>query len=160
MPKETTKQTRRNTAAKKTKSGPKRGLSAYMCFCKEQRANVIKENPNASFGKEKDDAFFCLIAGGSANEIFFFLPGEIGKKLGEKWKKMTDEEKAVSSYANPTLEQFGAHRFLVRSLTSKWPMKTRSAMKPKSMKRKRPKRTTPRKKRRKRLLKNKPRHRS
>lgn len=87
MPKETTKQTRRNTAAKKTKSGPKRGLSAYMCFCKEQRANVIKENPNASFGKEKDDAFFCLIAGGSANEIFFSCQARLVKSSVKSGRK-------------------------------------------------------------------------
>ncbi|CAO3695849.1 unnamed protein product [Rhizopus microsporus] len=80
MGKETTKVTRkaaakddegkRRTRQKKTTTGPKRGLSAYMFFSQDNREVVKKENPNASFG-------------------------EIGKLLGEKWKNMTDEQKKV-----------------------------------------------------------------
>ncbi|KAI9244976.1 Nhp6bp [Phascolomyces articulosus] len=55
--------------AKKDKSGPKRGLSAYMFFSQENRAQVKEENPDASFGT-------------------------IGKLLGDKWKNMTDDDKA------------------------------------------------------------------
>ncbi|KAL1927345.1 hypothetical protein VTP01DRAFT_3974 [Rhizomucor pusillus] len=55
--------------SKKDKSGPKRGLSAYMFFSQEQRPKVKEENPDANFGA-------------------------IGKILGERWKNMTDEEKA------------------------------------------------------------------
>jgi len=48
---------------KKAGSGaPKKPLSAYMFFAKEQRSIVQGENPNASFG-------------------------ELGKLLGEKWKR-------------------------------------------------------------------------
>ncbi|KAI7883605.1 HMG box protein [Lichtheimia hyalospora FSU 10163] len=55
--------------SKKDKTGPKRGLSAYMFFSQEMRPKVKEENPDASFGT-------------------------LGKILGEKWKAMTDEEKA------------------------------------------------------------------
>ncbi|CEG75993.1 Putative Structure-specific recognition protein 1 [Rhizopus microsporus] len=79
MGKETTKVTRKAAAKdddakkparrqKKTTTGPKRGLSAYMFFSQDNREVVKKENPSASFG-------------------------EIGKLLGEKWKKMTEEQK-------------------------------------------------------------------
>lgn len=36
--------------SKKDKSGPKRGLSAYMFFSQEQRPKVKEENPDANFG--------------------------------------------------------------------------------------------------------------
>lgn len=35
---------------KKDKTGPKRGLSAYMFFSQEMRPKVKEENPDASFG--------------------------------------------------------------------------------------------------------------
>ncbi|KAI9497311.1 high mobility group box domain-containing protein [Zychaea mexicana] len=76
MPKESTKVTKRaakedgkQRRTKKDKTGPKRGLSAYMFFSQEQRATVKEENPDASFGT-------------------------IGKILGNKWSQMTDEQKA------------------------------------------------------------------
>jgi hypothetical protein len=53
----------------KTKRGPS-APSAYIIFCKENRAEVQKENPDATFG-------------------------EMGKLLGAKWASMSDEEKEV-----------------------------------------------------------------
>ena len=58
-------------AGKKTPTKTSKGkkpLSPYMKFCKEQRPKVIKENSKLSFG-------------------------EIGKKLGEMWRGLTDAEK-------------------------------------------------------------------
>ena len=46
----------------------KKAPSAYMNFCKKERAGIVKANPDASFG-------------------------EIGKLLGEKWRGMTDAQK-------------------------------------------------------------------
>ncbi|ORZ01322.1 high mobility group box domain-containing protein [Syncephalastrum racemosum] len=77
MPKESTKVTKRAAKSedgskrktKKDKTGPKRGLSAYMFFSQENRQKVKDEHPDANFGT-------------------------IGKILGEKWKNMTDQEKA------------------------------------------------------------------
>ncbi|KAI8969286.1 high mobility group box domain-containing protein, partial [Mycotypha africana] len=54
--------------SKKDPNAPKRGLSAYMFFSQEKRAEVKADNPDASFG-------------------------QIGKLLGEKWKSMSDEDK-------------------------------------------------------------------
>ncbi|KAI8982413.1 high mobility group box domain-containing protein [Mycotypha africana] len=73
MPKEPTKkradpEDKKKRRAKKDPNAPKRGLSAYMFFSQEKRAEVKAENPEASFG-------------------------QIGKILGEKWKAMSDEEK-------------------------------------------------------------------
>ncbi|KAI7869315.1 high mobility group box domain-containing protein [Spinellus fusiger] len=53
---------------KKDPAAPKRGLSAYMFFSQDQRQVVKEENPEAGFG-------------------------QIGKILGDKWKKMSDAEK-------------------------------------------------------------------
>ncbi|KAI9321336.1 high mobility group box domain-containing protein [Dichotomocladium elegans] len=72
MPKESSKDSKRNASkadGKKDKSGPKRGLSAYMFFSQEMRQTVKEENPDASFGA-------------------------IGRILGEKWKAMSEAEKA------------------------------------------------------------------
>ncbi|KAI8371618.1 Non-histone chromosomal protein 6 [Radiomyces spectabilis] len=74
MPKEATQKTSkrtdrgRNSKPKKDASAPKRGLSAYMFFSQEMRQQVKDENPEAGFG-------------------------QIGKLLGAKWKKMSEEEK-------------------------------------------------------------------
>ncbi|GAN07545.1 non-histone chromosomal protein 6 [Mucor ambiguus] len=70
MPKEVQKVTKRETKkrGKKDPNAPKRGLSAYMFFSQDKRAQVKEENPEASFGT-------------------------LGKLLGEKWKAMSDEEK-------------------------------------------------------------------
>ncbi|KAI7875292.1 hypothetical protein K492DRAFT_136696 [Lichtheimia hyalospora FSU 10163] len=65
MPKETPK---RSAKGEKKKTGPKRSLSAYMFFSQANRQKVKDENPDASFG-------------------------EIGKLLGAKWSKMSEDEK-------------------------------------------------------------------
>ncbi|EAS32643.1 non-histone chromosomal protein 6 [Coccidioides immitis RS] len=72
MPKEkSTRQTKGRRAEKKKKdpNAPKRGLSAYMFFANEQRENVREENPGISFG-------------------------QVGKLLGERWKALSDKQRA------------------------------------------------------------------
>merc|ERR1712200_27607 len=54
--------------AKKDPNAPKRGLSAFMFFAKEERPKVLKDNP--SFG----------------------VP-EVGKELGARWGKLADKKK-------------------------------------------------------------------
>jgi hypothetical protein len=49
--------------------GGKKPLSGFMKFCKEQRPNIMKENPGIEFTK-------------------------VGKKLGEKWRALSDSEKS------------------------------------------------------------------
>lgn len=56
---------------KKGKDGPKRALSAFMIYARDNRMRIIKEN------------------GFTPRDI-----GPIGKKMGELWTKMTDKEKA------------------------------------------------------------------
>ncbi|GAB7324115.1 hypothetical protein MBLNU13_g07499t1 [Cladosporium sp. NU13] len=53
---------------KKDPNQPKRGLSAYMFFANEQRDKVREDNPGIKFG-------------------------EVGKKLGEQWKALSDKQK-------------------------------------------------------------------
>ncbi|EEP82562.1 nonhistone chromosomal protein 6A [Uncinocarpus reesii 1704] len=72
MPKEkTTRQAAKGRRDKKKKdpNAPKRGLSAYMFFANEQRENVREENPGISFG-------------------------QVGKLLGERWKALSDKQRA------------------------------------------------------------------
>lgn len=54
--------------AKAKNTGPKKPLSAYMFFCKDNRALLKQENPTSTFG-------------------------ELGKLLGTKWKEMEDDDK-------------------------------------------------------------------
>ncbi|CAI5459118.1 unnamed protein product [Closterium sp. Yama58-4] len=54
---------------KKDPDAPKRALSGFMYFSQAQREQVKKDNPGIAFG-------------------------DIGKLIGEKWKKMSGEEKA------------------------------------------------------------------
>jgi len=54
---------------KKDPNAPKRGLSAYMFFANEQREKVREDNPGIKFG-------------------------EVGKLLGEKWKALSDKQRA------------------------------------------------------------------
>jgi hypothetical protein len=59
-----------NGGAKKNRTrkvGGKRELSGYMKFCKAMRPEILKENPGIEF---KD----------------------VGKRLGEKWRAMSDSE--------------------------------------------------------------------
>ncbi|KAL2020158.1 hypothetical protein VTK56DRAFT_8682 [Thermocarpiscus australiensis] len=71
MPKEAKSKTGKagKTRAKKDPNAPKRGLSAYMFFANEQRENVRAENPQATFG-------------------------QVGKILGERWKALSDKQRA------------------------------------------------------------------
>jgi len=71
MPKEkTTRKTKvREGKKKKDPNAPKRGLSAYMFFANEQRECVRHENPGITFG-------------------------QVGKALGEKWKNLTEKQRA------------------------------------------------------------------
>jgi ubiquitin len=46
----------------------KREPGPYMIFCKKMRPKVVKENPELTFG-------------------------EVGRKLGEMWRELSDEEK-------------------------------------------------------------------
>jgi hypothetical protein len=55
-------------AAKKVGGKKKRPLSGFMKFSQEHRAKVKEENEGITFG-------------------------QIGKKLGEMWRALTDEEK-------------------------------------------------------------------
>ena len=52
----------------KNKNLPKRGLTAYMFFSKENRALIKEANPDATFG-------------------------DIGKLVGQQWKALTDKQK-------------------------------------------------------------------
>ncbi|KAF1813016.1 nucleosome binding protein [Eremomyces bilateralis CBS 781.70] len=54
---------------KKDPNAPKRGLSAYMFFANDNRDKVREDNPGIKFG-------------------------DVGKALGEKWKELTDKDKA------------------------------------------------------------------
>ncbi|CAI5759276.1 unnamed protein product [Candida verbasci] len=54
---------------KKDPEAPKRSLSAYMFFANENRDIVRAENPGISFG-------------------------QVGKVLGDKWKALSDDDKA------------------------------------------------------------------
>lgn len=54
--------------SKKDKDAPKRPLSAYMFFSRDQRERTKAENPTASFG-------------------------EIGRILGATWKEMSESQK-------------------------------------------------------------------
>ena len=60
-------------AAKKAKvdkkDKPKRAPGPYMLFCKEMRPKIVAANPKFTFG-------------------------EVGKKLGDEWKKLSDAKKA------------------------------------------------------------------
>ncbi|ORY14289.1 high mobility group box domain-containing protein [Clohesyomyces aquaticus] len=76
MPKEKTTRASKGKAAKadggkkkKDPNAPKRGLSAYMFFANEQRDKVREDNPGIKFG-------------------------EVGKMLGEKWKALTEKQRA------------------------------------------------------------------
>ncbi|KAJ1724191.1 Non-histone chromosomal protein 6 [Coemansia erecta] len=62
------KVTRKAKRGKKDPNAPKRALSAYMFFSQAKRTTVKEKNPDASFGN-------------------------IGKLLGDMWKKMSEDEK-------------------------------------------------------------------
>ncbi|KAG5457054.1 MAG: high mobility group box domain-containing protein [Olpidium bornovanus] len=71
MPRAATKKSKEGEVKRKPKkdpNAPKRPLSAYMFYTRDQRDLVRKEHPNATFG-------------------------EMGKILGEKWRNMDDSQK-------------------------------------------------------------------
>ncbi|CAG7851166.1 SubName: Full=NHP6A-Nonhistone chromosomal protein related to mammalian HMG1 {ECO:0000313/EMBL:CCA71859.1} [Serendipita indica DSM 11827] len=67
MPKEA-KPKKEKVTKKKDPHAPKKALSPYMFFTQEWREKIKDENPGIGFG-------------------------EVAKRLGAKWKSMTDEEK-------------------------------------------------------------------
>lgn len=69
-PKKAEKKEKAAKADKGTKV--KRAPSPYINFCSEQRPKLKEANPDAGFG-------------------------ELGKLLGEQWKKLSESEKAVSA---------------------------------------------------------------
>ena len=56
--------------AKRDPLAPKKNLSAFMLFSKENRTKIKEDNPEANFG-------------------------EIGRKVGEAWAKVNDKQKAL-----------------------------------------------------------------
>lgn len=73
MPKEKTtrkaKASKADGKKKKDPNAPKRGLSAYMFFANDMRDKVREENPGIKFG-------------------------EVGKILGERWKALSEKQRA------------------------------------------------------------------
>ena len=67
---------------------PKRGLSAYMFFANDQREVVRDENPGISFGIIY--VYLVWLPSVIADRHF---TGQVGKVLGEKWKKLSDKER-------------------------------------------------------------------
>lgn len=63
--------------AKKDPLAPKKGLSAYMIFAKENRERIKAENPEADFGA-------------------------MGKLIGDAWKSLDETEKAVFTAKSET----------------------------------------------------------
>lgn len=68
---------------------PKRGLSAYMFFANDQRDKVRDDNPGIKFGELR-----LLLRRRRFMLLMRFLPGEVGKLLGEKWKSLNEKQKA------------------------------------------------------------------
>ena len=60
---------KKNKNTTRKQEGGKKKLSGFMKFSKEQRPNIMKENPGIEFT-------------------------QVGKKLGEKWRSLSAAEKA------------------------------------------------------------------
>ena len=71
---------KKKTKAKKDPNAPKRSLSTYMLFCKDARAKVLKEHPDAK------------------------VP-EMGKLLGAKYKELSKDEKLVYEIKSSLLKK-------------------------------------------------------
>ncbi|KAJ1478137.1 high mobility group box domain-containing protein [Baffinella frigidus] len=67
------------TKAPKEKAGPKKPLSSYMIFSSETRPSVVAANPTMKFG-------------------------DVAKALGEKWRAMSDAQKAPYKQKEETLK--------------------------------------------------------
>ncbi|KAJ1344690.1 hypothetical protein BSLG_000213 [Batrachochytrium salamandrivorans] len=70
MTSKVTKRTDDKKKARKDPDAPKRPLSAFMIFSKENRPRIREENPEASFG-------------------------ELGKLLGAAWRELNDKDKLI-----------------------------------------------------------------
>ena len=66
------KRNRKEANKTRKKEGSKKKLSGFMKFSKQERPNIMKENPGIEFT-------------------------QVGKKLGEKWRALSDAKK--KSYA-------------------------------------------------------------
>ncbi|KAG8855476.1 Non-histone chromosomal protein 6 [Serendipita sp. 411] len=102
MPKEA-KPKKEKASKKKDPHAPKKALSPYMFFTQEWREKIKEENPGIGFGKS-----FVF----SANVVLLIsFTGEVAKRLGAKWKSMSDEEKEVM-----LLFAFPVHSLMLRPL--------------------------------------------
>ena len=63
-----TKKSPKKSKAKKDRNAPKRPLTPYIQYSKDNRSRIKKKNPEFDFG-------------------------EIGKELGKQWQKVSSEEK-------------------------------------------------------------------
>ena len=81
------KKTAKGKVAKKVKdpNAPKRALSAYMFFAKDQRANILKKNP--TFGVT-----------------------DVAKELGVQWKKLCDKSKYEAEAAKDQVRYEAARK--------------------------------------------------
>ncbi|KAG8777294.1 Non-histone chromosomal protein 6 [Serendipita sp. 397] len=84
MPKEA-KPKKEKASKKKDPHAPKKALSPYMFFTQEWREKIKEENPGIGFGKSL--VFSANVA------LLISFTGEVAKRLGAKWKSMSDEEK-------------------------------------------------------------------
>jgi hypothetical protein len=84
LPKATKKITKQPPKSPKKKVAkedkPKRAPTAYLLFCKSQRAGIVDANPTFTFG-------------------------EVGKELGSRWRGMSDAQKAT--FAAPSEQASG-----------------------------------------------------
>jgi hypothetical protein len=80
--------------AKKDPNAPKKGLSSFMFFSKQSRATVLEENPVRARGSAQRTALIgTALAHAAAARVQGIAFGEVGKKLGEKWKALSAEDK-------------------------------------------------------------------
>lgn len=68
MPRKINTESTKKKTVKKDKNAPKKPLTAYVFFSIEERSNILKDDPNINFG-------------------------DISKKLSEKWKSLSENEK-------------------------------------------------------------------
>jgi hypothetical protein len=107
-------------AKKKDPNAPKKALSPYMFFTQEHREIIKEENPGIGFGTSPPTLLHVFLR-------IHPPPGEVAKKLGAKWKSMTDEDKEVRAGSIPILHVICTEN--VHSLTSRSIRPIRSAPK-------------------------------